>query len=160
MFLHLWNVRGWHENVSCVPTALCAVSACDLNDIGRVLQKAARCLDSNIPEQLQRDYNINIWLRAIVLLGGRWREVRHWSGVPYAQRPPVDRYMADFPNQPLELIFCENAEDAQRHETHVFARREQMVVDTYTRGAIQKFSGVPADYQPFRVKRAFEVEPA
>ena len=82
MFLQLWDIKGWHRGVSCVPTALCAVSACELDRIGRVLQNAARRTGINISEELQSSYNINTWLAAIPELGGRCTEVLRWDNLP------------------------------------------------------------------------------
>jgi hypothetical protein len=167
MFLHLWDVRGWHRAVSCVPTALCAVSACELDRIGRILQNAAREIGRQIPEELQRAYNIEIWLRAIPILGGQWTEVWRWDHVTYEHRPDVNWYMAhygneqlDLGNQQLQLVFCENPVGTDDHQTHLFARCGQRFVDIYTCGRVQNFAGADERYLPFRVKRAFAVWPA
>ena len=160
MFLHLWDVRGWHQGVTCVPTALCAVSACELDRIGRVLQQAARGVGINIPENLQLAYNINVWLRATRDLSGRCTEVLHWDNLPYAQRPDINFYVRQFRNEQLELVFGENRMDAEDHQTHLFARCGQRFVDIYTGGAVRDFEGADAEYLAFRVKRVFAVEPA
>jgi hypothetical protein len=160
MFLQLSDVRGWHRGVSCVPTALCAVSACELDRIGRVLQTAARRVGVNIPEELQQAYNIRIWLRAIQELGGRWAEVLRWDSLPYEQRPDVNFYITQFRSEQLQLVFGENRLDAEDDQTHLFARRGQRFIDIYTGGAVQDFERADPEYLAFRIKRVFAVEPA
>jgi hypothetical protein len=160
MFVQLCDVLGWRRGVSCVPTALCAVSACELDRIGRVLQTAAQRLGVNIPQELQSSYEMNTWLAAIAELGGRCTEVLHWDSLPYQQRPDIDFYMAQFRNEQLQLVFGENPSAAENEQTHLFARCGQTFVDIYTAGRVQNFERTISKYLPFRIKRVFAVEPA
>ena len=161
MFVELCEVAGWRRGISSVPTALCAASACELDKIGRILQTAARSVGTDIPEELQSAYDVNIWLAAIHELGGRWTEVLRWDSLPYEQRPDIDFYMTHFRNEQLQLVFGEDpsgAENGQAH--HLFARQEQRFVDICTAGRVQNFERTIGKYLPFRVKRVFAVEPA
>jgi len=160
MFVQLFDVGGWHRGISCVPTALCAVSACELDRIGRVLQTAARHGGVNIPEELQSSYDIDTWLAAIPELGGRCTEVLHWNSLPYQQRPDIDFYMAQFRNEQLQLVFGENPSGAENDQTHLFARCGQRFVDIYTAGGFRNFERTISKYLPFRVKRVLAVEPS
>jgi hypothetical protein len=160
MFVQLCEVAGWRRGVSCVPTALCAVSACELDKIGRVLQTAARSLGIDIPEELQSAYDINIWLAAIHELGGRWTEVLRWDSLAYEQRPDIDFYMTHFRNEQLQLVFGEDPSGVENDQTHLFARCGQSFVDVYTAGRVQNFERATSKYLPFRIKRVFAVEPA
>jgi hypothetical protein len=160
MFVQLCEVGGWRRGVSSVPTALCAVSACELDKIGRVLQTAARSLGIDIPEELPTSYNLDTWLAAIHELGGLCSTVLRWDSLPYQQRPDIDFYMAQFRDEQLQLVFGENPSGAEDDQTHLFARCGQSFVDIYTAGRVQNFERTIAKYLPFRVKRVFAVEPA
>ena len=160
MFVELCEVTGWRRGISSVPTALCAVSACELDKIGRILQTAARSVGIEIPAELQSSYNIDTWLAAIHELGGRWTEVLRWDSLSYEQRPDIDFYMTNFRNEQLQLVFSEDPSGAENNQTHLFARHEQRFVDIYTAGRVQNFERTIGKYLPFRVKRVFAVEPA
>jgi hypothetical protein len=52
-----------------------------------------------------------------------------------------------------------HADGGNGFPTHVFATVGGHVVDSYTRGRRERFTGVSDEYLPFRVKRTFLVNP-
>lgn len=152
----LTSARGWQKNVSCVPTALSAISGLSIDNIVDALVQAA----ANRGIVAQRDpaasFNIQDWLRVVRNLGGSWTEIEDYSSDPYQNRQTISQYLGSRPFPDLRLVFCENADVSM---THVFALSGSCLVDTYTRGKIAPANPhrVPPSYDGFRIKRVFTV---
>jgi hypothetical protein len=149
----LADIKQWREGISCTPTALAAITGKTPDEIGVLLQRAAKVYEREIPAQLRADYDIHHWLKAIKLLGGDWVEAEQYDDRPFDERPTIDQWMAGHIGADLELVFCDN----DIADGHVYATIDGDVVDTYTGGRRVKFDKVPAEYRSFRVKRTFLV---
>jgi hypothetical protein len=154
MALLLQDIRDFRTGLSCTPTMICAISSLTPEEAGLLLQKAAQQCGVEISPELRKDYDLNHWLNAVKLLGGRWEEADNLEDWPFEARPQIDEWMrvAALKNA-LQLVFCDDG----NNQGHTFATFNGDVVDTYTGGKRTKFNGVPGDYEMFRVKRSFIV---
>jgi hypothetical protein len=154
MALLLQDIRDFRGGLSCTPTMICAISGLTPEEAGLLLQKVAHEYGVEISPELRNDYDLNHWLNAVKLLGGRWEETDNLEDWPFKQRPKIDEWIpvAAVKNA-LQLVFCDDGNELG----HTFATFNGDVVDTYTGGRRIKFQGVPEDYKVFRVKRSFIV---
>jgi hypothetical protein len=157
MPLELQDVPDWQPGLSCVLTALSALSGETPTQVHAKLRVIASQDGRNIGPELRADYNINDWLAAVEQLGGRWRQRLDYRNLPFEQRPTINDFMRNDPNTDTELVHCDDGGTGL--PTHVFAREARDVVDAYTDGRRAQFTGVTEDYLPFRVKLTFLVNP-
>ncbi len=153
MALTLGDVKGWNDEICCVPTMLCAISGKTPDEIAIVLKEAARDCSVVISDTLRRDYNIKHWLRAVQRLGSNYAVLHDFSATPHDQRQTIDDYLTKTTTGQLEVVFCEDP--ALPADTHVFAVENGDVVDTYTDGKRIARRPVPESYRGFRVKGVF-----
>lgn len=151
MPFELADIRDWHQDLSCTPTALAAISGKTPNEIGVLLQHAGRANGREIPAELRGDYSINDWLVAVNLLGGDWVEADKFDDVEYGARPTIDQWMSSHSGADLELVFSDDGNGT----AHVFATIAGDVIDTFTNGRRVTFIAVPETYRGLRVKRSF-----
>ena len=85
----LGDINGWHPGISCTPTALCAITSKTPDEIGTLLQQAAKKFGRGIPSQLRADYNINDCLNGVILLGGDWVELEKFDDRKFLERPQL-----------------------------------------------------------------------
>lgn len=152
MTMHLTAVKGWHTGMSCVPTALAAISSKTPTEIADVLTTAARSIGETIASGLLQEYPVRVWLKAVELLDGAWWVAGDYAECPLDMRPSIGEWMNQNPQGPLTLVYCSsNLENA----SHVFAAENGQFVDVYTQGQKIRFCKPPAEFLSFRVKYLF-----
>jgi len=125
--------------MGCVPTALCAISGRTPEEIGLILSRAAALNDYHIGPQLLWDYNIAHWLDSIRLMGGGVKEAVDFRQRPLESRPTIEEWLTQ-PDDRLSLVYCDAGGNVL---THVFARQDNALVDTYTNGVRIPVGGMP-----------------
>jgi hypothetical protein len=143
----------------CVPTMLCAISGKSGTEIGLLLQQAAKDLRIDIPAELQEGYDINVWLRAIKIMGGNWAERDDFSDWERQTRPSMHEWMRSSANtKRWEVAFADGTDPVSRTFIgHTFATLSGDIVDTYTKGRRETFEEVATSHQFLRIKRSFVV---
>lgn len=156
MTFALQDVPGWHNQVVCVPTSLCAISGLDVDTVVDRLVAAAAARGAVAIRSPSAAFKINDWLRVVRDLGGTWSEIESFDALPYAKRPTISQYTGQPPTPGLRLVFGENADVSL---THVVAFDGRSLVDIYTNGKVVPVTAnlVPASYDEFRIKRVFKV---
>ncbi len=148
----LRNVAGWTSDMTCVPTALCAVTGLSIDRVAAALSKHAGQPPRG--QKFLHSYNIIAWLKALAELGATWTDVLDHSDELYKNRATIELFMTQHQRTGTMLVFGEN-EDISC--THLFAAEGRYLVDTYTGGKAVKFTQVPTDYNAFRIKRIFAI---
>lgn len=153
MAIALNDVVDWSDGVSCTPTALAAISGRTPAEIGVILAQCANARGEKIPSTLRADYNIRDWLPAVVVLGGKWREIEQYRETPFEARPTLTQWMSIARPPRVYLVHC----DEDGAKPHVFATDGTDVVDTYTQGRRVRFASPPTGFAALRVKHVFEI---
>ena len=152
------DVPGWTKNVLCVTTALCAITGKTPGEIAELLARLANDRGAAVSADPSNPFNIKDWLKALASLDLEWLEVEDFSPTPYAARKSISEYLLEPRADDTLLVF---GEDSAGKMTHVFALRDDKLIDTYTDGkiTIADPNKVPPDYNDFRVKRVFMIWP-
>jgi hypothetical protein len=151
MPFRLGDVEDWHPSVTCIPTALAAITGEMPKEIGRLIHSGLH--GRKLPEQLRTEDDVRDWLDIISLLGGHGTPRKDFSRTPFSERPTIEEWMARTDAGELELVFCDDGGSLG----HVFATADKDVVDSYTEGKRIKFEKVPKSYVALRVSRTLRV---
>ena len=148
----LYEVAGWTSEMTCVPTALCAVTGQPIGKVGAALSKHAGAPPNG--KMFLPSYNINDWLKALSELTSAWTDVLDHSKEPYKDRATIDLFMTKHQRSGTMLVF---GEDECISCTHLFAAEGRNLVDIYTAGKVTQFTQAPIEYNAFRIKRIFTI---
>jgi len=153
MEFKLQDVVGWHCEVKCVPTTLCAITGMSPAEAAKLLSRSAIYFDEVVPPTLQKYYRPTLWKKAIECAGGTLQRVLDGDGEKFDELPTIDEYMGMCLNDGLTLVFCVQ----EKGEAHLFAADGNNVVDCYTDGKKQLFTPVRDELKCFRVMRTCKV---
>jgi hypothetical protein len=151
MPFRLDDVEDWHAGVTCIPTALAAITGEMPKDIGRLVHSGLH--GRKLSEQLRTDDDVREWLDVISLLGGHGTPGEDYSKIPFSERPTIEEWMASTDGHDLDLVFCDDGASLG----HVFATYHKEIVDTYTDGKRMKFDKPPQSLRALRVNQTFRI---
>ncbi len=154
--IRLRDVRDWNKNVTCVPTAVCAITGITPGEFQIFMAMYEQELGKPVHDELQKGYEAGIWMPFIERLKARIEPVQDFSTTPYEHRPTITEYMRGQLPRGVTLVFGYNP---TLDKGHVFAADGTRIVDSYTGGVIREFSDddVEESTDQFRVVRVFEV---